>query len=66
MNGKMYVHSIRMAGWLMYNGIMYLAIENNKQFSNKKVYVFPNNDRVSRIMSMLPDKQVVQKRTGCL
>ncbi|WP_179089063.1 DUF5659 domain-containing protein [Paenibacillus odorifer] len=56
MKKQVYIHSVRMAGWIMFNGIMCSSIIDNKKYANKKVFVFAENKEIFDIMSLLPAK----------
>ena len=42
-----YVKSLRLAGWLMYNGFRILRIHHNLDKRDKDVYVFEQSDKLS-------------------
>lgn len=42
-----YVKSLRLAGWLMYNGFRILRINHDLDVKGKDVYVFEQSDRLS-------------------
>lgn len=42
-----YVKSLRLAGWLMYNGFRILRINHNLDVKGKDVYVFEQSDKLS-------------------
>ena len=42
-----YVKSLRLAGWLMYNGFRILRINHNLKVQGKDVYVFEQSEKLS-------------------
>ena len=42
-----YVKSLRLAGWLMFNGFRILRINHNLQVKGKDVYVFEQSDKLA-------------------
>lgn len=42
-----YVKSLRLAGWLMFNGFRILRINHNLEVKGKDVYVFEQSDKLS-------------------
>jgi hypothetical protein len=42
-----YVKSLRLAGWLMYNGFRILRINHNLEVKGKDVYVFEQSEKLS-------------------
>ena len=42
-----YVKSLRLAGWLMYNGFRILRINHNLEVKGKDIYVFEQSDSLS-------------------
>ncbi|MFD2663063.1 DUF5659 domain-containing protein [Paenibacillus thailandensis] len=56
LNKTITIHSPRMAGWLMFNGIMFLQCNQNLIDTNKKVFVFHNSDKVKSLMNVMSKK----------
>jgi hypothetical protein len=42
-----YVKSLRLAGWLMFNGFRILRINHNLKVKGKDVYVFEQSEKLS-------------------
>lgn len=42
-----YVKSLRLAGWLMYNGYRILRINHNLDVRDKDIYVFEQSEKLS-------------------
>lgn len=63
MSKTIVIHSVRMAGWLMFNGIMYIQCNQDLNDAAKKVFVFHNTDRVKVLMNMISKNNLLQKRS---
>lgn len=47
------VHSARMAGWLMFNGVMYIQTTRKLDDPNKIVFKFVNTPRLQQLMEAI-------------
>lgn len=56
-----YVKSLRLAGWLMYNGFRILRINHNLEVKGKDVYVFEQSDKLSDCIFEYIDKRTKEK-----
>lgn len=45
-----YIFSLRLAGFLMMNGIRILRIHHNLKVKNKDIYVFENSEKLQKTM----------------
>ncbi len=63
MNNTIIIHSVRMAGWLMFNGIMYVQCNQDLNDAAKKVFVFHNTVKVKALMSVLSKNNLLQNRS---
>ena len=44
------IHSCRMAGWLMYHGVMFKFIQSDKKNKLRKVFIFDKTDKLIELM----------------
>ena len=60
-----YVKSLRLAGWLMFNGFRILRINHNLEVKGKDIYVFEQSDRLSDcIFEYINNKRTKEKYYG--
>ena len=60
-----YVKSLRLAGWLMYNGFRILRINHNLEVNGKDVYVFEQSEKLSEcIFEYINNKSTKEKCYG--
>lgn len=56
-----YIRSLRLAGWLMYNGFRILRINHNLKVKGKDVYVFEQSEALSKCMFEYMNKRTKEK-----
>ena len=56
-----YVKSLRLAGYLMYNGFRLLRVEENSKVKGKDVYVFKQSDKLSDCILEYIDARTKEK-----
>lgn len=59
-----YVKSLRLAGWLMYNGFKILRINHNLEVKGKDIYVFEQSDNLSDCIFEYINKRTKEKYYG--
>ena len=56
-----YVKSLRLAGWLMFNGFRILRINHNLKVEGKDIYVFEQSEKLSECIFEYIDKRTKEK-----
>ena len=56
-----YVKSLRLAGWLMFNGFRILRINHNLKVKGKDVYVFEQSEKLSNCIFDYINKRTKEK-----
>lgn len=56
-----YVKSLRLAGWLMFNGFRILRINHNLEIKGKDVYVFEQSNKLSNCIFEYINKRTKEK-----
>ena len=60
-----YVKSLRLAGWLMFNGFRILRINHNLKVEGKDIYVFEQSEKLSDcIFEYINNKRTKEKYYG--
>lgn len=61
-----YVKSLRLAGWLMWNGFRILRINHNLDIQGKDVYVFEQSDKLSDCIFKYINRRTEENNYGNL
>jgi hypothetical protein len=56
-----YVKSLRLAGWLMFNGFRILRINHNLKVKGKDIYVFEQSEELSECIFDYINKRTKEK-----
>lgn len=59
-----YVKSLRLAGWLMFNGFRILRINHNLKVQGKDIYVFEQSEKLSDCIFEYINKRTKEKYYG--
>ena len=59
-----YVKSLRLAGWLMFNGFRILRIHHNLEVKGKDVYVFEQSEKLKDCIFEYINKNTKEKNYG--
>ena len=59
-----YVKSLRLAGWLMFNGFRILRINHNLEVKGKDVYVFEQSEKLKDCIFEYINKNTKEKNYG--
>lgn len=59
-----YVKSLRLAGWLMWNGFRILRINHNLDINGKDVYVFEQSDELSDCIFKYINRRTKENKNG--
>ena len=59
-----YVTSLRLAGWLMFNGFRILRINHNLEVKGKDVYVFEQSEKLKDCIFEYINKNTKEKNYG--
>ncbi|MEC0089925.1 hypothetical protein [Paenibacillus macquariensis] len=58
-SNTIFIHSKRMVGWLLMNGITHYKVVDDKKHIGKNVYLYHKSDYIASLMERMPYPQMM-------